>query len=187
MLIIITGFSKPQLPPQKVYSVKILAAPQPETPKVKPEPEPKQEVEPEPEPVIEPEPEAQPKVETKPKEKPKEKEKPSQKKNENTQGEGHITVDGADFDNDYYLGLIYRKVYRNWITPSTASKLSATVYFQLTREGEVENARLEKRSGSPSYDRKALRTILASSPFPGLPDDYNGDMLGIHFEFTHNP
>ncbi len=174
---IITAFSKPMKLPEKVYNVRIIAAPRPEVTKpIETKPEEKQDIEavPEPKPISKPEPKPAPKP-------------PPEPQRTTEGGQGHITVDGADFKDDYYLNLIYMKVYRNWIAPATGKKLSTTIYFQITKVGEVKNAKIETRSGSSSYDQKALRTVLASSPFPELPQSYTGDHLGVHFEFVHNP
>ncbi|RKZ29873.1 hypothetical protein DRQ36_07305 [bacterium] len=176
---IFTAFSRPMKLPEKVYSVKIVAAPQPKTvkqPKEKPIPEP----------------EEKPQIETRPEPKPQRKPEPPPRNEPEPRrttptGKGHVTVDGADFKDDYYLNLIYMKVYRNWIKPTTGRELTATIYFKIARNGEVKDAKVEKRSGSASYDQKALRTILASSPFPELPDNYTSDHLGVHFEFAHRP
>ncbi len=182
----ISAFSKSKEPPQKVYSVRILAAPQPEVvQRVDQAPE----EEPEPKDVIQavPEPKAKPKPKPKTEPKPKQAEKPTVKPKEtSTSGEGHITVDGT-FNDDFYLNLIYMKVYRNWIPPSTSAELKATVFFRILPNGNVEGAKVEVRSGMSSYDQLALRTVLASAPFPELPDHYSSDHLGIHFEFVHNP
>ncbi len=183
LALIVSAFSRPMRPPDKVYSVKIIAAPQPKTvqrAEDKPQPEPK----PEEKPVVETKPEqtqTKPSTKTVPRPEPK-----PEPKETSPRGEGHITVDGQDFKDDYYLNLIYMKVYRNWLPPSTGRKLTATVYFRILRNGEVKNAKVEKRSGVSNYDQKALRTVLVSSPFPELPESYTGDHLGVHFEFVHN-
>ncbi len=174
-------------PPSKVYNVRIIAAPQPERTVVeekKPEPEEAPEPEPKPEIETQPEPKPEPKHEKQPEPKPSETTKP---KETSPKGTGHITVDGQDFQNDYYLNLIYMKVYRNWLPPVSGRELKATVYFRILKNGEIENTKVEKRSGSLNYDQRALRTILVSAPFPELPQDFSGDHLGVHFEFVHNP
>lgn len=177
---LLSAFSRPTKPPETVYSVRIIAAPQAKTidkPEVerKPEPRPAVDAIPEPEPTrIKPEP------------KPAKKPRVEPKKTSPT-GTGHITIDGSDFRDDFYLNLIYMKVYRNWIPPPGGRELKAVIYFRITRDGQVKNAKVEKRSSSANFDQKALRTILVSSPFPELPEDYSGDHLGIHFEFEHNP
>ncbi|MCK5833470.1 cell envelope integrity protein TolA [bacterium] len=187
IFIFVSAFSKPKEPPTKVYSVRILAAPQPEVIKT-PETKPQNDPEPAPKEVIEakPIPKTKPKTTTKPKPKPKQTEQPVAKPKETSlSGEGHITVDGA-FNDDFYLNLIYMKVYRNWVPPATSAQLKTTIYFRILKNGEIEGAKVEKRSGMSSYDQQSLRTVLSSVPFPELPTDYTGDHLGIHFEFAHN-
>jgi len=188
---LITAFSRPMKLPDKVYSVQIVAAPQPEPKKVEekkpePEPEPEEIPEPEPKPQIEtkPEPKPNPKPQPKPEPKPAEVPKPKQT---SPQGTGHITVDGQNFKDDYYLNLIYMKVYRNWLPPVSGREMTATIYFKILRSGDVKDAKVEKRSGASTFDERALRTILVSAPFPELPETYTGDHLGVHFEFIHNP
>lgn len=190
MIFVMSAFTLPRKLPEKAYSVRIIAAPQPkiiepeikEEPKLEPEPKP----EPEPVPQIQAQPEPSEQKRKQPKKEPTP--KPAQVKPKETSpiGTGHITIDGPQLANDYYLNLIYMKVYRNWIPPSTSARLSATIYFWITRDGEVRNAKVEKRSGNNAFDEQALRTILASSPFPELPAEYSRDHLAVHFEFVHN-
>ena len=173
-----SAFSRPKVSPQKVYMVKVIAAPQP---KVVEQPE--KQVEEKPKAAIK----AEPKPTKRHKPKPKvEKPKIEPKKTSPT-GKGHITVDGSAFADDFYLNLVYMKVYRNWVPQSIGREISATIYFIIMRDGRVKDAKVEKRSGVASFDQAALRTVLEASPFPELPDSYRGDHLGIHFEFVHNP
>lgn len=173
-----SAFSRPKVSPQKVYMVKVIAAPQP---KVVEQPE--KQVEEKPKAAIK----AEPKPTKRHKPKPKvEKPKVEPKKTSPT-GKGHITVDGSAFADDFYLNLVYMKVYRNWVPQSIGREISATIYFIIMRDGRVKDAKVEKRSGVASFDQAALRTVLEASPFPELPDSYRGDHLGIHFEFVHNP
>ncbi|MCD6501498.1 TonB family protein [bacterium] len=173
-----SAFSRPKVSPQKVYMVKVIAAPQP---KVVEQPE--KQVEEKPKAAIK----AEPKPTKRHKPKPKvEKPKIEPKKTSPT-GKGHITVDGSAFADDFYLNLVYMKVYRNWVPQSIGREISATIYFIIMRDGRVKDAKVEKRSGVASFDQAALRTVLEASPFPELPESYRGDHLGIHFEFVHNP
>jgi len=183
-----TLFSAPMKPPQKIYSVRIMAAPQPEPAKTtiqdnnqnnKPNNKPK------------------PKVITKSKpknrHKPKHKPKPKPKNNNRTkstktltQGKASVQVEGKNFTDDFYLNLIITKIANNWLNPLRGGrKISTLIYFQIQRDGDVSKIKIEKSSGNNLLDQSAKRAVMASSPLPSIPESYTGDFLGVHFEFQH--
>ncbi|MBN1754936.1 TonB family protein [bacterium] len=170
-------------PPRKIYTVKILSAPKPveKTEKVEPIEEKK--------PVIKEEPKikAEPKKQIKPKKKESEP-KPEPQSQPGT-GDSKISVDQPDFNDDFYLNLLIIKVTNNWQNPirSGGLALKTVVYFRILKDGTIDNAKIEKRSGNSLFDQSALRAIMVSEPFPELPVEYKGDHLGVHFQFEHIP
>jgi TonB family protein len=59
------------------------------------------------------------------------------------------------------------------------------VFFEIGRDGKMSRIRVEKRSGHLRFDKSAYDAILASNPFPRLPDNFSGEKLGIHIAFTY--
>ncbi|MBN2541770.1 TonB family protein [bacterium] len=178
-LFALSGFIKPKMePPRKIYRVKILASPQHVEAK-----ESKKVTEVEPKPKVETEAK---KVLYKKKKKPEE--KPEAKKQVN-KGDSQVSVDQPDFNDDFYIKLIVNKVSNNWQNPLRAGGIAykTLIYFKILREGNIEDAKIENRSGNSMFDQAALRAVILSEPFPKLPSDYKGDHLGVHFEFEHIP
>ncbi|MBW7996759.1 MAG: TonB C-terminal domain-containing protein [Candidatus Glassbacteria bacterium] len=82
----------------------------------------------------------------------------------------------------WYLRLVKDKIERNWRNPYSGEALG-TIYFCIQRNGQVTDARVEKSSGEPAFDRAALRAVINSSSFPQLPPDYKESRLTLHIEF----
>ncbi len=120
--------------------------------------------------------------------KPKRKVAPKrQKKVEKPKLPTSVRLDNPAFDSPFYVNLILTKVTNNWLDPLPTAKahLVTTVYFRILRSGAITDLRIEKSSGSPSFDQGAMKAISLSEPFPPLPDEYKSDFLGVHFEFEH--
>ena len=100
---------------------------------------------------------------------------------------GALSVDGANFEFTYYLVAVQRKIMDNWTPPSglgaQGQRVQATVYFKITRGGEIASARIENGSGFDFFDRTALRSVVISDPLPPLPLGFAGSEVGIRFEF----
>jgi TonB family protein len=96
----------------------------------------------------------------------------------------------SNFPYTYYLQTIHGKISGNWytsqISPGVTGDFHTTVYFKIFRNGKISTLEIKERSGIRSLDLSALRAIQSSAPFPPLPNDYEGDFLGIHLIFEHN-
>ncbi|MCD6418994.1 TonB C-terminal domain-containing protein [bacterium] len=172
---------------RKVYSVKIISAPQPEPEKTVVEEKSKKVEEKKPKTRVEKESKKKRKKSTK--KKPQKESKPAQKKKTKknlARGSASIDIEGQNFSDDFYLNLIMTKIANNWLNPLRGGrKMSVTIYFRIQKNGTVSDVKVEKKSGNSLLDQSALRAVLASSPLPPLPESYSGDFLGVHFEFEH--
>lgn len=74
-----------------------------------------------------------------------------------------------------YLAIVRDKVERNWNPPPGAKGATVKVLFTVLRSGRVGEAKLEAPSGNFYFDQAAMRAILASSPFPPLPEGFFRD------------
>lgn len=96
----------------------------------------------------------------------------------------------SNFPYTYYLQTIHGKIAGNWytsqISPGVSGDFRTTIYFKIFRNGEISTLEIREPSGIRSLDMSALRAIQSSAPFPPLPNDYEGDFLGIHLIFEHN-
>ncbi|MBM3319155.1 MAG: TonB C-terminal domain-containing protein [Candidatus Eisenbacteria bacterium] len=102
-------------------------------------------------------------------------------------GSGIVGLDGADFPFLYYLALIEARIGDRWVPPeglvSGGKPPSATVRFDIHRDGRVHGPKVSESSGISYFDLSAIRAVLESDPFPPLPDGFPGDRLGVFFVF----
>ena len=73
----------------------------------------------------------------------------------------------------YYVNIVNSKVSQNWYKseadPLASMDKSATIIFDIDRDGVPSNARVETRSGSPSLDLSALRAVQRVDGFGPCP------------------
>ena len=101
-------------------------------------------------------------------------------------GVGGLRVEGKEFEYPYYFEIVRRRLQSNFRNPYSRGGgrlLKATIFFQITASGTIINASVELAAGFPAFDRAATRAVLASNPFPELPEEYSGDILGVHCDF----
>ena len=78
----------------------------------------------------------------------------------------------SEFKFPPYLAIVRDKVERNWNPPPGAKGVKVKVAFRVLRSGRVGEAKLQESSGNFYFDQAAMRAILASSPFPPLPEGF---------------
>jgi TonB family protein len=83
-----------------------------------------------------------------------------------------------------YLPLVREKISRNWNPPPGVREARAKVIFRILRSGRVGDAKLLEASGNFYFDQAANRSILSSSPFPQLPDEYPREYLELSVDLT---
>jgi TonB family protein len=71
-----------------------------------------------------------------------------------------------------YIAILRDKVEHNWNPPPGAKGVKVKVTFKVLRSGRVGEATLQESSGNFYFDQAAMRSILASSPFPPLPEGF---------------
>jgi len=101
-------------------------------------------------------------------------------------GIGGLRVEGKEFGYPYYFEIVRRRLQMNFHNPYVTAGgaiVKTTIFFQITTSGRIINTRVEKTSGYPAFDQAARRAVLASNPFPSLPEPYQGDVLGVHCDF----
>ena len=64
---------------------------------------------------------------------------------------------------------------------------TVVICFAITRDGEVNNLRIEESSGDRKMNRAAFNSIRNSSPFPPLPREFDGQSLVLRLHFYYNP
>lgn len=103
---------------------------------------------------------------------------------------GSIILDAKDFEFYYYLAIIRDKIASNWIPPYASIPAGETkkciIYFKILRNGLITDSFIEVSCGIEILDQASLRAVIASSPFPPLPQTFSGDSLGVHFGFEYS-
>jgi protein TonB len=92
-----------------------------------------------------------------------------------------VTLEGRPFRFPWYLEQLVSKIERNW--RPTSNTMSATVYFRIARNGRLSDIDVAEESGNFLFDQAARRAVEASAPMPPLPEEYDGDYLGVYFQF----
>ncbi len=102
-------------------------------------------------------------------------------------GEGEGEIPGFPFY--YYIQILRDKVSSNWfkalVPPGVTGTYRVVIYFKIKRNGDVEELKIEESSGLESLDLSAFRAVKFSIPFPPLPREYEGEYLGVHFQFEY--
>jgi colicin import membrane protein len=72
-----------------------------------------------------------------------------------------------------YADIIRNSIERNWSPPPGAKGMKAKVSFKVLRTGRLfGDVNIEESSGNTYFDMAAKRAILASSPFPSMPEEF---------------
>ncbi len=103
----------------------------------------------------------------------------------------------GDFANgplgEYYLAYdfsyVVSKIKRNWSNPvSSNAEIACVVYFQITKDGNIQGAVVEKSSGNRFFDDYARQAVASTTNLPPLPLDFpDNEVLTVHLTFRHRP
>ena len=101
-------------------------------------------------------------------------------------GEGGRQIPGipADFHFTYYIERMLALIESRWFKPAVSEETATQVRFRIHRDGRLDNIEIEGTSGSPSFDRAALRALYAANPLPPLPPAYGKSILTVHLTFS---
>jgi TonB family protein len=58
--------------------------------------------------------------------------------------------------------------------------------FVIMKDGSVQGLMYDASSGDVGLDRAAYGSITASTPFPPLPKEFPGKLLGLRFYYFYN-
>jgi len=95
------------------------------------------------------------------------------------------TGSGRGFNYSYYLNILLSKVGQNWQNPFKDSDvvLKSIVYFEIDKNGNIYNIRLEEDSGNDLYNETTIRAVASTKKLPPLPEEFSTDFLKVHLEF----
>jgi protein TonB len=105
----------------------------------------------------------------------------------NGAGSGPTSVTDANFGSvfGWYVDNINRKMeqngYRSLADPHTARGARAYISFMIARDGSVSQVRLDRSSGSPTWDTTCVRAAQRVDTFGPLPGQYRGNSLMVSY------
>jgi protein TonB len=104
-----------------------------------------------------------------------------------TPSTGDIALDVDEFPFAYYLATIKRKIASLWNVPAIPGSdgMYCKVYFRISRSGAIQSPVVESGSSNFLFDQAALRAVVQSNPLPPLPEGFEDDYLGVHFNFAY--
>ncbi len=107
--------------------------------------------------------------------------------------QAEILTDTMGVDFGPYLTRVVQVVKANWYTlmppsvyPPILKQGKLSIEFVILKDGKVSNMTLHTSSGDVPLDRAAWASITASTPFPPLPKEFPGQLLGLRFFYFYN-
>ena len=107
--------------------------------------------------------------------------------------QAEILTDTMGVDFGPYLTRVVQVVKGNWynlmppsVYPPILKQGKLSIEFVILKDGKVSNMTLHTSSGDVPLDRAAWASITASAPFPPLPKEFPGQLLGLRFYYFYN-
>jgi len=107
--------------------------------------------------------------------------------------QAEILTDTMGVDFGPYLTRITQIVRQNWyslmppsVYPPILKQGKLAIEFVIQKDGKVSNMAVRTSSGDVPLDRAAWGSITASTPFPPLPKEFPGQILGLRFYYFYN-
>src|ERR1700722_5293783 len=104
-----------------------------------------------------------------------------------------ILTDTMGYDFAPYLQRIVAIVRQNWynlmppsVYPPIRKNGHLALEFVIMKDGTVQGLVRNTTSGDVGLDRAAMASITASTPFPPLPKEFPGKLLGLRFYYFYN-
>ena len=107
--------------------------------------------------------------------------------------QAEVLTDTMGWDPSAYLARITQVVRQNWyglmppsVYPPILKQGKLSIEFIIQKNGTTSNMVLHTSSGDVALDRAAWASITASNPFPPLPKEFPGQILGLRFYYFYN-
>jgi TonB family protein len=106
-------------------------------------------------------------------------------------GSGTGTGSGGGTAEQVYGGMVDAWIKKEWALPVNFPKgktqLEAIIVVIIERDGKVQKAWFEKKSGNASYDQMAMHAIKKAEPLPPFPKALIGNTCAIGLRFRPEP
>ena len=107
--------------------------------------------------------------------------------------QAEILTDTMGVDFGPYLTRIVQIVKQNWYTlmppsvyPPILKQGKLSIEFVILKDGKTTGMVVHTSSGDVALDRAAWGSITDSAPFPPLPKEFPGQILGLRFYYFYN-
>jgi TonB family protein len=107
--------------------------------------------------------------------------------------QAEILTDTMGVDFGPYLTRIVAIVKQNWynlmppsVYPPILKQGKLAIEFVILKDGKTTSMAVRTSSGDVALDRAAWGSITASTPFPPLPKEFPGQILGLRFYYFYN-
>jgi TonB family protein len=107
--------------------------------------------------------------------------------------QAEILTDTMGVDFGPYLKRVVAIVKQSWynmmppsVYPPRSQQGKVAIEFVILKDGRVSNMAVRFSSGDVPLDRAAWASITASTPFPPLPKEFPGQILGLRFYYFYN-
>ena len=107
--------------------------------------------------------------------------------------QAEILTDTMGVDFGPYLTRIVQIVKQNWynlmppsVYPPILKQGKLSIEFVILKDGKTSGMVVHTSSGDVALDRAAWASITASTPFPPLPKEFPGQILGLRFYYFYN-
>ena len=107
--------------------------------------------------------------------------------------QAEILTDTMGVDFGPYLTRIVQIVKQNWynlmppsVYPPILKQGKLSIEFVILKDGKTTGMVVHTSSGDVALDRAAWASITASTPFPPLPREFPGQILGLRFYYFYN-
>lgn len=89
---------------------------------------------------------------------------------------------------DIYNAEIASRIQQNWAFSEQLAGdhkgLHTIIVMEILRNGNMQDIRLERKSGNRYLDESAYRAVRKADPLPPLPESYRGRIYTVGFRFT---
>jgi outer membrane biosynthesis protein TonB len=107
--------------------------------------------------------------------------------------QAEILTDTMGVDFGPYLTRVVQIVKQNWyslmppsVYPPIFKQGKLALEFVIMKDGSVQGLVRDTTSGDVALDRAAMASVTASTPFPPLPKEFPGKLLGLRFYYFYN-
>jgi len=91
-----------------------------------------------------------------------------------------VSTDLPNFPYPWYISQVRLMLWQAWQKRMPRLDAEGAVVFAILRNGSHTDLQVESSSGDSAFDRAALESVQAASPFPALPSDFREPFLKIH-------